>query len=93
MVWNIAKEINATDFNMQEGSAIADDHVPLNQAGLKSIDIIDQELIGDNSPNKRRNYWHTSHDTIDNIGKETLQQVGDVLTHLIYSLEFSKKNS
>jgi glutaminyl-peptide cyclotransferase len=92
MIWNIAKEINATDFSMQEGSPIEDDHIPLNQAGLKTIDIIDEELIGDNSPNKRRNYWHTSHDTIDNIGKETLQQVGDVLVHLIYSLEFSKKN-
>jgi glutaminyl-peptide cyclotransferase len=93
MVWNIANEINANDFNMQEGSEIADDHVPLNQAGLRTIDIIDQELIGDNSPNKRRNYWHTSHDTIENIGKETLQQVGNVLVHLIYSLVFSEKNT
>jgi glutaminyl-peptide cyclotransferase len=93
MVWNIAKEINATDFSIQEGSPIEDDHVPLNQAGLKTIDIIDLELIGTNTPNERRNYWHTSHDTIDNIGKGTLKQVGDVLTHLIYSLEFSKQNT
>ncbi|MCX6151722.1 MAG: M28 family peptidase [Ignavibacteriales bacterium] len=92
LVWNIAQDLNATPFSALEGSPIEDDHIPLNQAGLKTIDIVDIDLIGANTPNKRRNYWHTSLDTIDNIGKETLQQVGDVLTHLIYSLEFGKPN-
>jgi hypothetical protein len=92
MIWNIAKDLNAYTFSPQEGSAIEDDHIPLNQNGLKTIDIIDQNLIGANSPNERRNYWHTSKDTINNIGKETLQQVGNVLTYLIYSLEFTEKN-
>lgn len=93
MVWNIAQNLNASTFTPQEGSIIEDDHLPLNQAGIKTIDIIDQGLIGTNSSNERRNYWHTTKDDIENISKETLKQVGDVLTHLIYSLKFNKGNS
>ncbi|HKI79035.1 MAG TPA: M28 family peptidase [Ignavibacteriaceae bacterium] len=88
-VWGIASQINANMFSQQDGSAIYDDHIPLNRAGLKTIDIIDMELVGADTPVKRRNYWHTHKDTMNNIGKNALQQVGDVLTHLIYSLQFN----
>lgn len=90
LVWNIAVSLNATSFIKRESSEIYDDHTALNMAGLKTINIVDSELIGADSPDERRNYWHTQNDTIENIGKETLQQVGDVLTHLIYSLKFNK---
>ncbi len=89
MVWGIASQVNATMFKQSEGEAIYDDHIPMNQAGLKTIDIIDAELVGANTPVKRRNYWHTQGDTMENIGKNSLQQVGDVLTYLIYSLKFN----
>lgn len=89
MVWGIASQINANMFTPSEGESIYDDHIPMNQAGLKTIDIIDADLVGANTPVIRRNYWHTQNDTMVNIGKNTLQQVGDVLTHLIFSLQFN----
>ncbi len=89
LVWSIAAQVNATDFIPTEGYPIYDDHVPLNQAGIKTIDVIDAELVGADTPVERRNYWHSHMDTMVNIGKNTLQQVGNVMTHLIYSLSFN----
>lgn len=88
LVWGVASRIGEAQFVPQVGPAIYDDHVPLNQAGIRCINIIDSELVGADSPNERRNYWHTQRDTMDNIGKETLQAVGDVVIRLIYSLKF-----
>ncbi|HED06318.1 MAG TPA: M28 family peptidase, partial [Ignavibacteria bacterium] len=93
MIWNIAAHLNAGDFSSKRGGAIYDDHIPLNQAGLPTIDIIDSGLIGDRSPIKRRNYWHSENDTMKNIGKNTLQQVGNVLTYLIYSIQFNSEST
>ncbi len=90
IIWSTALEQNATSFSNLEGEGIYDDHIPLNQVGLRTVNIVDADLIGANSPVQRRNYWHTHNDNIDNIGKETLKQVGDVLTRIIYSIEFSK---
>jgi hypothetical protein len=89
MVWNIADKLNAKTFIDAEGHAIYDDHIPLNQAGISTIDIIDSDLVGANTSDERRKYWHTQKDDMDNISKETLQQVGNVLTNLIYSLKIN----
>lgn len=89
MIWNIAEKNNASTFINADGHAIYDDHVPLNQAGLSTIDIIDADLVGANTGVERRNYWHTQGDDMDNIGKETVKQVGQVLTKLIYSLKIN----
>lgn len=88
MVWGIASRIGAAQFVQQVGTAIYDDHIPLNQAGVRTIDIIDIELVGADTPNERRNYWHTHNDTMENIEIKTLHSIGDVLVHLIYSLQF-----
>jgi len=89
MIWSIAGKIDAKTFADIEGSAIYDDHIPLNQVGLATVDIIDEDLVGAHSKIERRNYWHTQGDNMDNISKETLQQVGSVLAKLIYSLKFN----
>ncbi|MFO7445798.1 MAG: M28 family peptidase [Ignavibacteriaceae bacterium] len=89
MIWNLASQSGADLFVNREAGEIYDDHVPLNQAGIRTIDIIDLELIGADTSNKRRNYWHTDKDNMENISAETLQQVGNVLTKLIYSLHFN----
>lgn len=90
LVWSIANKQNAASFSNTESQPIYDDHVPLNQAGIKTIDIIDVSLIGADSPDERRNYWHTHNDTMENISKTTLGQVGNVLTELIYTLQFNE---
>lgn len=89
LIWGVAKKINASQFSDLHGNAVYDDHVPMNQAGIRTIDIIDMDLVGGDDTNERRNYWHTHQDDMSNISKETLQQVGDVLVNLLYSLEFA----
>ena len=89
MIWGIAANINAAAFSQNDGEEIYDDHIPLIQAGFTAGDIIDAGLIGDRSKDKQRDYWHSENDTMVNISEATLQQVGDVLTNLIYSLQFN----
>jgi hypothetical protein len=88
LVWNLAEKMNASRFSIFESSPVYDDHIPLNQAGIKTINIIDSDLIGADTGNERRNYWHTQKDDMSNIGIETLAEVGNVLTKLVYSLQF-----
>ncbi|MFA8343586.1 MAG: M28 family peptidase [Rhodothermaceae bacterium] len=90
MVWRIAQDIGASRFISATGSGIYDDHVALNQNGIKAINIIDSDIVGADSDIERKNYWHTQNDTMENIDKEALQQVGDVLVKLIYSLKFNR---
>ena len=89
IVWEAARKLGAGTFVSEKGSAIYDDHIPLNQAGIKTIDIIDASLVGADILMGRRHYWHTTKDTIDNLSKETLQQVADVLLNVIYTLNFN----
>ncbi len=89
IVWDVASRVNASAFIPRNGESIYDDHIPLNQAGIKSIDIIDAELVGADTPVERRNYWHSDRDTMDNISVGTLQQVGTVLAALVYSIHFN----
>jgi hypothetical protein len=89
LIWNIAAQVNASAFVPREGESIYDDHIPMNQAGIKTVDIIDAELVGADTPIERRNYWHSDRDTMENIGENTLQQVGNVLVYLLYSIHFN----
>ena len=82
MVWRIADDVNANKFADIRTDGVYDDHVPLNLAGIKAINIVDAELVGNKSSDERRKYWHTHKDDMENLGKETLQQVGDVLDEL-----------
>jgi glutaminyl-peptide cyclotransferase len=45
---------------------IGDDHVPLNRAGIPTIDLIDFEFPA----------WHTPADTLDKISADSLQIIG-----------------
>ena len=89
MIWSLAEQSGADKFLNTEGQSIYDDHIALNEAGIRAVDIIDLELIGAKTPVERRNYWHTQNDTMINIGKETLEQVGNVMTKLIWSIRFN----
>lgn len=89
MVWDVAAKTGAKSFLTSTSGGIYDDHIPLNQAGIKAVNIVDAELIGADSDNPRRNYWHTQNDTMENISKETLGEVAKVMLHLIYSLKFN----
>ncbi len=79
-IWNLAEDLGYDQFRFEMGSAIYDDHVPLLEAGIPAVDIIDFDY-----PNAEENYWHTLEDTADKCSAESLEVVGTVLTALIYS--------
>jgi hypothetical protein len=83
-IWNIGRSLGYTQFDYNISSAIEDDHVILNEAGISCINIIDAALVGGDRNNEDRNYWHTHNDTPDRCSKESLKVVGDVLLELIY---------
>ncbi len=69
-VWAVARRLNASAFRQRIGQAVLDDHLPLNNAGIPAIDIIDFDYP----------HWHTSRDTPENCSAASLEQVGRVVT-------------
>jgi hypothetical protein len=79
-VWQTAKDLGyASTFVPQEGGPITDDHVPLQAAGLRVIDVIDYTWTLSDG----RNYHHTTMDTMDKLSERSLQIVGDVAMKLL----------
>jgi glutaminyl-peptide cyclotransferase len=63
---------------------IGDDHVAFLQAGIPAIVLID---FAYGSAPGRNDYWHTSADTLDKLSPDSLQAVGDVVLHMIDTLQ------
>ena len=80
LVWKKAAELGYTQFSDREDEPITDDHLPLNAVGIKTIDLIDFSY-----PDESHRYWHTHSDTIDKCSAESLEAVGTVITHVLYS--------
>jgi hypothetical protein len=74
-VWDAAKDLGHDDVFVAEQTAypITDDHIPLLQAGLRVIDVIDLDYP----------YHHRPTDTIDKISARSLSIVGDVAEALL----------
>ncbi|HKY61205.1 MAG TPA: M28 family peptidase [Gemmatimonadota bacterium] len=73
-VWEAAADLGYGDvFSDRVGRPVTDDHILLNQAGIRTIDIIDFDYP----------FWHTLEDTPDKLSARTLQIVGDVLLEVI----------
>ena len=79
LVWSTAKEIGVSQFADAEQRPVADDHLPLNEAGIRTIDLIDFDY-----PDETNKYWHTLEDTPDKCSSESLEAVGKVLLTVIY---------
>jgi glutaminyl-peptide cyclotransferase len=73
-VWSIARRIgHGGVFKDEQGISLTDDHIPLQQAGIRAIDLIDFTFGGED------NKWHhTPDDTLDKVSAASLQSVGDV---------------
>ncbi len=69
-VWSVAKGLNATAFKNRVGTAVRDDHLPLMNAGIPAIDIIDFDYP----------QWHTASDLPEYCSGASLQEVGRVVT-------------
>lgn len=82
-VWAYADRLGyGSYFLNRKTGAITDDHVYVNEnLGIPTIDIIDYNQDRENGFFK---YWHTTHDDMSNISKETLHAVGHTLLTVIY---------
>ncbi|MBI5464170.1 MAG: M28 family peptidase [Ignavibacteriales bacterium] len=78
-VFGIAERLHIGEFSNTQGPEVLDDHIPLIEAGVAAIDLIDFSY-----PDANTNYWHTTEDTPDKCSKESLEAVGTLLLHLIY---------
>lgn len=79
LVWSAAKTLNVAQFSDRVQNYVIDDHLPLNRAGIKTIDLIDFDY-----PDETNRYWHTLEDTPDKCSPESLEAVGKVLLYVIY---------
>ncbi|GAB3304346.1 zinc-binding metallopeptidase family protein [Hymenobacter tenuis] len=79
-VWNTASALGFSDYFLyQDGTGITDDHVFTNQAGVRTIDIIDFLPNGEFQP-----YHHTTQDNMNIIDRRTLKAVGQTVLTTIY---------
>ncbi len=74
-VFAIARELNFSEFIPAIKHYIIDDHLPLNEAGVPTINIISFDY----------KYWHTLQDTPDKCSSNSLKIVGTVVLNLLYS--------
>ena len=79
LVWSTARALGVTQFSNLD-QYVTDDHIPLNEAGIKTIDIIDLHY-----PDISNRYWHTTEDTPDKCSPESLGAVGKVLMYVVYN--------
>lgn len=78
LLWNNAAALGHDRyFHKGFGGAVTDDHYQLNQHGIPTIDIIDYR--SDNAYNGFDPVWHTTHDDMKNISRETLGAVGETV--------------
>jgi glutaminyl-peptide cyclotransferase len=74
LVWDTAKELGlGGTFISSPRHTLIDDHLELQKAGLRAIDVVDFDYP----------YWHTPDDTVDKVSAQSLQIVGDVALALI----------
>lgn len=77
-VWGVARDLGYGKVFVQSGgSALTDDHIPLLEAGVRAIDVIDFDYGPGNS------YWHTLQDTPDKLSAKSLKIIGDVAVKLV----------
>lgn len=82
-IWQTAARLGCGDLFIDlQGGGVTDDHVFVNRMlNIPCVDIIDTRIDTDGTFCPE---WHTTHDTIDNISKETLGKVGRVLVALLW---------
>ena len=68
-----AADLNKSQYFNGPAMSVLDDHVPLNRAGIPTIDLIDFNYPA----------WHTMEDTPDKCSAASLQIIGDVVLHYI----------
>lgn len=73
-VFDIAASLGKTEFDPHPGMAVYDDHIPLMQAGIPVVNLVDFDY----------EFWHTLQDVEQNCSAASLKAVGDVVLTWIY---------
>jgi glutaminyl-peptide cyclotransferase len=74
LVWDTAKDLGYGGYFVSSPRhTLIDDHLELQKAGLRAIDVVDFDYPA----------WHTVYDTIDKVSAASLQIVGDVAVELL----------
>jgi Zn-dependent M28 family amino/carboxypeptidase len=79
-VFSTARLLGIPEFVNEPGHEIYDDHIPLIEAGLPAVNLIDFDY-----PDASNSYWHTLQDTPDKCSARSLKAVGTVVLHIIYA--------
>ena len=77
-IWRSAEQLGfGAKFSNQQSYPITDDHYYINYiAGIPCVDIIHYDI---RNATGFASWWHTRKDNMDNISKQTLQAVGEVV--------------
>ncbi len=82
-IWDSANRLGHTDlFNRYKTNPTTDDHLFVNAAGIPSAAIVEFHVHQMGGYGK---FHHTHQDNMDNISKETLNAVGEVVLDVIYN--------
>ena len=84
-LWRTAQRLGYGRYFVQQATyyPITDDHYYVNTiAGIPCVDVIDYKM---NTETGFAHWWHTQHDDIQNINKQTLQAVGETVLTTICS--------
>jgi hypothetical protein len=75
LVWDTARKLGygAIFVPFENNAPLIDDHVELQQAGIRAIDVVDFDYP----------YWHTPNDTMDKISAQSLGIVGRLALALV----------
>lgn len=76
-----AGDIKSRKYFGMGSQIITDDHKPLNEAGIPTIDIIDMDY----------SFWHTPGDKMDKLSAESLETVGKVTLLMIEKYLLDKR--
>ncbi len=77
-VLNAASALGYASFFDQGEKSVRDDHIPLIQAGVKAIDLIDFDY-----PDDTNRFWHTLQDTPDKCSPNSLKIIGETLLKVV----------
>lgn len=81
-LWDNAEALGYGNyFHRGDGGMLTDDHIPLNHAGIPTIDIVDYRSESNHAGFDP--VWHTTHDDIKNISPKTLGAVGETVMTVI----------
>lgn len=79
-IWTAADALgHEAHFPREAGPAVTDDHLPLIEAGIPAVNVIDFEYGPGNS------LWHSPEDLAKNVDRASLGVVADVVAAVVYA--------